>query len=84
MNEVNFCNYTLCANLFHTRGARGGSGLNRTLGFRAPRPLPSVAGAKPKMFLTFLLFFGGGCGGSRQKMERKFLVLLRRYYHPNT
>jgi len=34
---------------------------------------------KPKIFLTFLLFFGGGCGGSRQKMERKFLVLLRRY-----
>src|SRR3989339_113987 len=34
---------------------------------------------KPKMFLTFLLFLGGGCGGSRQKMERKFLVLLRRF-----
>src|SRR3989344_4321472 len=33
---------------------------------------------KPKIFLTFLIFFGGGCGGSRQKMERKFLVLLRR------
>ncbi|TSC71318.1 MAG: hypothetical protein G01um101448_1231 [Parcubacteria group bacterium Gr01-1014_48] len=32
------------------------------------------------VFLTFLLFFGGGCGGSRQKMERKFLVLLRRYH----
>ena len=30
--------------------------------------------AKPKIFLAFLLFFGGGCGGSRQKMERKFLV----------
>jgi DNA-binding XRE family transcriptional regulator len=35
---------------------------------------------KPKIFLTFLLFFGGGCGGSRQKMERKFLVLLRRFH----
>ena len=34
---------------------------------------------KPKIFFTFLLFLGGGCGGSRQKMERKFLVLLRRY-----
>jgi len=34
---------------------------------------------KPKIFLTFLLFLGGGCGGSRQKMERKFLVLLRRF-----
>ncbi len=35
---------------------------------------------KPKIFLTFLIFLGGGCGGgSRQKMERKFLVLLRRY-----
>ena len=45
----------------------------------APRPLPAVAGAKPKIFLTFLLFLGGGCGGSRQKMERKFLVLLRRF-----
>ena len=29
---------------------------------------------KPKIFLPFLLFLGGGCGGSRQKMERKFLV----------
>ena len=34
---------------------------------------------KPKIFLTFLIFLGGGCGGSRQKMERKFLVLLRRF-----
>ena len=34
---------------------------------------------KPKTFLTFLLFFGGGGGGGRQKMERKFLVLLRRF-----
>jgi hypothetical protein len=33
----------------------------------------------PKIFLTFLLFLGGGCGGSRQKMKRKFLVLLRRF-----
>src|SRR3989344_3581824 len=34
---------------------------------------------KPKIFLTFLIFLGGGWGGSRQKMERKFLVLLRRF-----
>ena len=34
---------------------------------------------KPKMSLTFLIFFGGGYGGSRQKMERNFLVLLRRF-----
>jgi len=69
---------------------RGEAKLNRTLGFRAPRPL--LTGAvhlshfeyktlkvlrsskyslltlrsreqKPKIFLTFLLFFGGGCGG---------------------
>jgi len=39
---------------------------------------------KPKIFLTFLLFLGGGCGGSRQKMERKFLVLLRRYHLKNS
>jgi len=33
---------------------------------------------KPKIFLTFLFSpFGGGCVGSRQKMEKKFLVLLR-------
>src|SRR3990167_2068351 len=85
---------------------RGEAKLNRTLGFRAPRPL--LTGAvhlshfeyktlkvlrsskyslltlrsreqKPKIFLTFLLFFGGGGGGGRQKMERKFLVLLRRF-----
>ena len=72
------CNYTLFANLFYTRGARGSSGLMRTLGFRAPRPLPAVAG-KPKNFPSLFLIFGGGCGGSRQKMERKFLVLLRRF-----
>ena len=27
-----------------------------------------------------IIFLDGGCGGSRQKMERKFLVLLRRYH----
>jgi len=41
---------------------------------RAPRPLPLIAGAKTKNFPSFLLFLGGGYGGSRQKMERKFLV----------
>src|SRR3989344_2811081 len=54
-------NHTLCANLFHTRGARGNSGLNRTLGFYAPRPLPSVAG-KPKNFPSFLDFRRGVWG----------------------
>ena len=45
----------------------------------APRPLPAVAGAKTKNFPYLSFFLGGGCGGSRQKMERKFLVLLRRF-----
>jgi hypothetical protein len=44
----------------------------------AHRPLPAVA-AKTKNFPSLFLIFGGGCGGSRQKMERKFLVLLRRF-----
>jgi len=43
----------------------------------APRPLPSVAGAKTKNFPYLSSFPRRGCGGSRQKMERKFLVLLR-------
>ncbi|HAM95938.1 TPA: hypothetical protein DCP81_03305 [Candidatus Azambacteria bacterium] len=61
------CNYTLCANLFHTRGARGSSGLNRTLGFRAPRPLPSVAGAKTKNFPSLILDFRRGVWGEPTK-----------------
>src|SRR3989344_4000569 len=62
-----------------TRGARGGSELNRTL--QSARLVRSLRAReqKPKMFPTFLLFLGEGCGGSRQKMERKFLVLLRRF-----
>ena len=61
-----------------TRGARGGLKFNRTLqSARLARSLRSRE-RKPKIFLTFHVFFGGGCGGSRQKMERKFLVLLRR------
>jgi len=34
---------------------------------------------KTKSFPSFLNVFGGGCGGSRQKVERKFLVLVRRF-----
>ena len=40
---------------------------------------PCGRNAKPKNFPYLFSFFGGGCGGSRQKMERKFLVLLRRF-----
>src|SRR3989344_7757433 len=44
----------------------------------APRPLPSVAGAKTKNFPYLSSFPRRGVwGGGRQKMERKFLVLLR-------
>ena len=68
-----------------TRGARGGLKLPRTLRLRgdanqcASTALADSRGQNPKIFLTFLIFFGGGCGGSRQKTERKFLVLLRRF-----
>ena len=68
-----------------TRGARGGLKLPRTLRLRgdanqyASDTLADSRVQNPKIFLTFLLFLGGGCGGSRQKMERKFLVLLRRF-----
>src|SRR3989344_5567338 len=68
-----------------TRGARGGLKLPRTLRLRgdanqcASTALADSCGQKPKIFLTFLLFLGGGRGGSRQKMERKFLVLLCRF-----
>ena len=46
----------------------------------APRPLPAVAGAKPKNFPYLSSFPRRGVWGGRQKMERKFLVLLRRYH----
>ena len=36
-------------------------------------------GSKNQKFSLHFLFLGGGCGGSRQKIERKFLVLLRRF-----
>ena len=62
------CIPLLCSNLFWTA-----DGL-----ICAPRPLPSVAGAKTKNFPYLSSFPRRGCGGSRQKMERKFLVLLRR------
>src|SRR3989338_6949242 len=34
---------------------------------------------KKKFFFPFFFSRGGGGGGSRQKMERKFLVLFRRF-----
>jgi len=61
------CNYTLCSNLFHTRGVRGGSELNRTLGFCAPRPLPTVAGAKTKNFPYLSSFLRRGVRGEPLK-----------------
>ena len=64
--------------LFHGVGARG-FGLMYTLECRTPRPLPAVAGAKTKNFPHLSYFPRRGEGGSRQKMERKFLVLLRRF-----
>src|SRR3990167_3050084 len=66
------CITLLCANLFRT--ANG-------LIARLVRSLRSRE-QKPKMFLTFLLFLGGGCGGSRQKMERKFLVFASPFQSP--
>ena len=38
---------------------------------------PCGRGSKNQKFSLLFLFL---CGGSRQKMERKFLVLLRRYH----
>ncbi len=61
-----------------TLRVRGVFGLNRTLRLRLGRAR-GLARAKPKNFPSFFSFFGGGCGGSRQKMERKFLVLLRSF-----
>jgi len=41
---------------------------------------PFGRGSKNQKFsLLFFFSSAGGCGGSRQKMERKFLVLLRRF-----
>ena len=41
---------------------------------------PCGRGSKnKKCSLPFFFSSAGGCGGSRQKMERKFLVLLRRF-----
>ena len=54
-----------------TREARGGLKLNRTLGFCAPRPLPSVAG-KPKIFLPYFRFSAGGVGGADKKWKGNF------------
>lgn len=48
----------------------------------APRLLPAVAGAKTKNFPYLSSFFRRGCGGSRQKMKKNFLVLLRRFIPP--
>ena len=77
--QILWCYFSICSNLSRTRGARGNFGLMRTLDVaRLVRSLRSRE-QKPKIFLTFLIFLGGGCGGSRQKMERKFLVLLRRF-----
>ena len=84
-------NHTLCSNLFRTRDrlirtlrVRGGSVLHCTPRLRGDanpaRLVRSLRSrAKPKNFPSLFLIFGGGCGGSRQKMERKFLVLLRRF-----
>src|SRR3989344_3700136 len=85
------CNHTLCSNIFRTRDrlirtlrVRGGSVLHCTPRLRGDanpaRLVRSLRSrAKPKNFPSLFLIFGGGCGGSRQKMERKFLVLLRRF-----
>ncbi|OGY61363.1 MAG: hypothetical protein A3H06_00475 [Candidatus Colwellbacteria bacterium RIFCSPLOWO2_12_FULL_44_13] len=77
-------NHTLCANLLCTRGARGGFGLNRTLGFCAPRPLPSVAG-KPKIFLPYFRFSAGGVGGADKKWKGNFwfcfAAVINTVYH---
>ena len=60
--------------MYRTRGARGGSGLNRTLGFHASRPLPLVAGAKTKNFSSLILDFrrGGVKGGAAKKWKEIF------------
>jgi hypothetical protein len=46
---------------------RGEAKLNRTLGFCAPRPLPSVAGAKTKNFPSLILDFRRGVWGEPTK-----------------
>ena len=72
-----WCYFSICSNFFRTRGARGSSGLMRTLDVaRLVRSLRSRY--KTKNFPSIFRFSAGG-GGSRQKIERKFLVLIRRY-----
>jgi hypothetical protein len=59
------------ANPFHTRGARGGSELNRTIEFRASSA-PFCRGTKTKIFLPFLDFRREGVGGADKKMKGNF------------
>jgi len=65
--------------------ARGGLNLNRTLRLRGEAngcasSAPFGRGSKNQKFsLPFFFSSAGGVGGGRQKMERKFLVLLRRF-----
>ena len=78
--------------MMRTRGARGGSGLNRTLGLRgdanqcASDTLADSRVQRPKNFLAFSLRLLPPPlrREAEKEMERKFLVLLRRQYHPHT
>ena len=75
-----------------TRGARGGLKLPRTLRLRgeanqcASDTLADSRVQKPKNFLTFSsrLLPPPLHREAEKEMERKFLVLLRRQYHPHT
>ena len=67
-----------------TRGARGGLKLHRSLRLHcdanqcASDTLADSRVQNPKHFLTFLISSTGSVGGA-EKMERNFLVLLRRF-----
>ena len=68
-----WCYFSICSNLSRTLGARGSFGLMRTLECRAPRPLPSVAGAKTKNFPYLSSFLRrGGVGGADKKWKGNF------------
>ena len=64
--------WTLTKATNRARGARGGLNLNRTLqSARLVRSLRSRE-QRPKTFLIFLLFLGGGVGGADKKWKGNF------------
>ena len=61
---------------------RGGLKLNRTLGFCAPRPLPSVAGAKTKNFPYLSYFPRRGVWGEPTKNGKEIFGFASPFQSP--